>query len=80
MTNKGVLEVFDPTDKFIRFVFKNYLPWQIEIERYPHTAKLKSLVFRDYKSGSYDGIIGVCAYFNDKHLNDIIEREKLLSE
>lgn len=66
MSNKGVLEVFDPTDKFTRFVFKNYLPWQIEIERYPRTAKLKRLVVHDYKLGSYNGIIGVGAYFNDE--------------
>ncbi len=66
MSDNGVLEVFDLTDKFIRFVFKNYLPWQIEIERYPHTAKLKRLLVHDYKSGSYEGIIGVCAYFNNE--------------
>ena len=66
MTNKNILEVFDPTDKFIRFVFKNYLPYQIEIERYPNTAKLKRLVVHDYKLGSYDGIIGVSAYLNNE--------------
>lgn len=63
---KGELIVYDPTDKFIKWVINQKgIVYSSEKDVYEQVRKL---TMKNYSMGSYDGILGVAATFNDKPL------------
>jgi len=57
----GQLEVWEPTEQFLQFLSKNF---KYNVKRKNKFDRIEYIIVPQYRSGTYQGIIGLAAWFN----------------